>query len=601
MSIKLKLYGQAPSPLDSPMPILAPFHNYLGLGDRGGTPIDSDDSLARLHDNEYSKGQEPSADNLFIQDALEDFKTNQNFHSLGAAGVIYGKQVLSRMGIIGKRPADQPMEGTSSKMSAMQPDSSVSPQSGSSVAGGTGASTSGTPIITAGQYIKKPDFVFKKCFQIYTAGLQFKKATANPFYSDVDWAASADQPLISSANILATPLASINPNQLPIYLTQAEYDQLPNFAYATTCRIKVTPLGYRLPFATNETDSTFANSQTLIQIGYGIGINNQMNCAEAAYALDTTDLTLIDSATINIATNGNPLTDTLYGYSPAGFTIGANVGVPRYWNRYLQLIYQNNGTNEPSTPNLLDMISVVNINDCKGAPCCDYEYSFKNGLIKLTNANNLNQQFEIGNCRVPNGCESTMFGTRRFSNYGTATQRYSQQDYSSNQYLTAATTDPRMDYYSMIDKADSLVRQQNQRTSPDHAPLVTFGCMPVQSNAAMAPTATFAHAAVQWCIETELHVTATMDSVLATAFRPNLAAWDPLWAQAEFRGNISRKWSVDYGGFILLNRRIVNEASPYNIPPIWPDPPILLSNTTIEEEQPEHVIEGTPTIRKIKK
>ena len=34
---------------------------------------------------------------------------------------------------------------------------------------------------------------------------------------------------------------------------------------------------------------------------------------------------------------------------------------------------------------------------------------------------------------------------------------------------------------------------------------------------------------------------------------------------------------------------------------IWPDPPILLSNTTIEEEQPEHVIEGTPTIRKIKK
>ena len=47
----------------------------------------------------------------------------------------------------------------------------------------------------------------------------------------------------------------------------------------TTCPIKVTPLGYRLPFATNETDSTYTNSQTLIQIGYGIGINNQMNCA----------------------------------------------------------------------------------------------------------------------------------------------------------------------------------------------------------------------------------------------------------------------------------------------------------------------------------
>ena len=94
--------------------------------------------------------KEQSEDNLFVEH-LEDFKTNQNFHSLGQLGVIYGKQVLSRMGIIGKRPADQPMEGTSSKMSAMQPDSSVSTQSGSSVAGGTGTSSSGTPIITARQ------------------------------------------------------------------------------------------------------------------------------------------------------------------------------------------------------------------------------------------------------------------------------------------------------------------------------------------------------------------------------------------------------------------------------------------------------------------
>lgn len=63
---------------------------------------------------------------------------------------------------------------------------------------------------------------------------------------------------------------------------------------------------------------------------------------------------------------------------------------------------------------------------------------------------------------------------------------------------------------SPIEKAPYMSRQFGQSLTPDHAPLLHFGVMPVQSNPVNAPKATFANVAMIWEIETELHTTTSI-------------------------------------------------------------------------------------------
>ena len=195
-----------------------------------------------------------------------------------------------------KRPADSMME--------------FSPEEGSSIAGGTGAS------VLPGCKIRGPAtnnasrVVYKKAFQIYSGGYQFQH---------IDTAAinGALTAAIFTPGITATetPLNVVDPNQLVWYMSQAEHNLLPRGAYATQIKMKVTPLGYRLPFATNDAASGYANAQTLVQIAHGIGLEHSFPVAMMSYTAADTDLTKVTGITDPFR-SANRLHTMLYGTGP---------------------------------------------------------------------------------------------------------------------------------------------------------------------------------------------------------------------------------------------------------------------------------------------
>lgn len=76
------------------MKLTVPRHNYLGPGNplNNGEPVDKDDAIARVHDNEYSVARHQQdifdSDWKAVKEFGRDFVANSNFHSLlGAAGL----------------------------------------------------------------------------------------------------------------------------------------------------------------------------------------------------------------------------------------------------------------------------------------------------------------------------------------------------------------------------------------------------------------------------------------------------------------------------------------------------------------------------------
>lgn len=79
-----------------------------------------------------------------------------------------------------------------------------------------------------------------------------------------------------------------------------------------------------------------------------------------------------------------------------------------------------------------------------------------------------------------------------------------------------------------IEKSHWMTRQYGQRLTADRPPLIHFGVLPVQSNAAMAPTATFANVCVIWQIETELECEYSYDFTSSGVVNLNQKAFDPI-------------------------------------------------------------------------
>ena len=129
-----------------------------------------------------------------------------------------------------------------------------------------------------------------------------------------------------------TPLNVVDPNQLVWYMSQTEYNLMPKGAYATQIKMKVTPLGYRLPFATNDAASGYANAQTLVQIAHGVGLEHSFPVAMMSYTAADNDLTKVTGVTDPWASKDR-LHTMLYG-TGANAAIPAVYGVPRHNNSY---------------------------------------------------------------------------------------------------------------------------------------------------------------------------------------------------------------------------------------------------------------------------
>lgn len=375
----------------------------------------------------------------------------------------------------------------------------VMPQAGGGVPGGTGASQQ-SYVIKAPQG-PEFDIVYNKAFQLYTAGFQFtnvNEAFIEP--PNIRWEC------FRNCGKFTTPLACINPSAKEIYMTQREFQEMPSGAYATRCEVKVTPVGYRLPFATNEAASSYANSQTLVQIGSAVGINKVMNGFIAAYTSDPGDLTL---------PTGNPNTsipryeNILYGNEQA---IGTQVGIPRHWNRYWMMV---NNTASKRCPNLSQFVKIQNINDVKGTPVVNFEYNFKNGLLKDPETNPIDTAApgENKNYGLPEGKVPQLFFLRRQDNKTTVLQQLNGMIYN---------------YETEIERCSFQTRHAGQTVSSDAVPLVYFGVYPVQKNAALSPTPEFADVVVQWCIETKLYVKVNQNLLHPNLDVRSINSYDPV-------------------------------------------------------------------------
>lgn len=150
-------------------------------------------------------------------------------------------------------------------------------------------------------------------------------------------------------------------------MSPAEWSNITRGTYATSCKIKITPLGYRLPFAINDTKAGYANSQTLVQIAHGVGIEMDAPVIKAKYNVADTDLTEVISVERYFDTETS---SHLYGSNQ----ISCSFGIPRHINQYAMFCTWN-------TFNLMKYITISNINDTKGMPVIDYSHEFKNGLL----------------------------------------------------------------------------------------------------------------------------------------------------------------------------------------------------------------------------
>ena len=402
------------------------------------------------------------------------------------------------------------------------------PQAGSSLPGGNGSSVVAT--IIRNPRINKLQQTFTKKWQFYTGGFKFElMKNSEMMLSTQDRYAVLLGPDNKS---LVTSIAAITPDCLALFMSPVEFDNLPRWAYATEARIKITPLGYRLPFATNEATSGYANSQTIVQIASGIGINTQMPCMEGAYEITEADPT--DVASVKTLYNYTEYISTLYGNTNATGISGASgacLGLPVPWNNYTIIPHLDEGSVSTSNnlPMLSNYLNIQNINDCKGTPIINYAYSTKNGLLKWDPLAFQRKIIERGDTTnwhaIDNGFNSSI-AIRNSDKGTTGTAAQSTQQFElveeSLQNLLAPSYDMR------LEKSHWMVRNSGQNLTADRPPLLHFGVLPLQSNPALAPTPKWSSVAAIWEVECELDVTMNNDFINAGNYFVNNASFDPV-------------------------------------------------------------------------
>lgn len=94
---------------------------------------------------------------------------------------------------------------------------------------------------------------------------------------------------------LVTPFAYVPADIVGFYLSDKEFSSVPPSAEAVLFTCDVRPMGYRLPFQTQASGTTFANSITDAIGAYAYGLNNTFNGDNMQPSYNATDATKIDS------------------------------------------------------------------------------------------------------------------------------------------------------------------------------------------------------------------------------------------------------------------------------------------------------------------
>lgn len=247
-------------------------------------------------------------------------------------------------------------------------------------AAGGAATTFGTagdnqgPVLIGQGHVPSTERIYTKKFQLETMGFNPVTVDAANLWPGLYTAPTRQ----NAAKALSTSIAGIDPNVLSWYMSAAEFDDLSKFSIADSCKMTIRPLGYRIPFATNQSISENANSSaTLVQIAYGQGLNHKFDGSLCTLTSVATNPAL----PTQVNYKGLDIQNLLYSGDWASC-----LGLAPFYNQYYVLNkFATPENKDPSSPFLMKALTIVNIADVRGEVVAGIDYQFKCAPLKWHN------------------------------------------------------------------------------------------------------------------------------------------------------------------------------------------------------------------------
>lgn len=191
---------------------------------------------------------------------------------------------------------------------------------------------------------------------------------------------------------LTTPLAAIPANVPAFYMSRTEWSKLPAAARAVSCKIKVTPKGFRTSFATQQTDSSYSNSNHTLFGVHAIGLNK--NNFGRMYEIAGRNATKPMLITETKDCVGDTLEKIMWGQNLIAETqateflkelpmcIGVHRSLPYYWNAHIYTLKKDKNSEHMGWLLLRESITEWDFAGHVNKPILNYEYKFNHGLLK---------------------------------------------------------------------------------------------------------------------------------------------------------------------------------------------------------------------------
>lgn len=322
--------------------VVLPFHNYIGPGNPlySGEPVNRADVVAQKHDWEYhtatsqqqvrdsdSRARENFKDNFILYGGVSDalgylglsaksaaesvvghvlYPGNlpersddvpldnseytaligkRKFTSIRLGGGLNEKDNLRKQYILenntmsGSRTAEEPALGE-------PPTKMLKTDTGSARSMGTGRTGGDGPMHAA------PTMTFQKGREVFKHKRIISTFVHN--YQYLKHTVPSDGGTGFQWNLI-TPFAYVPADVLGFYLSDNEFGSIPPSGEATLFTCDIRPMGYRLPFQTQASGTTFANSITDAIGAYAYGLNNTFNGDNMKPTYNATNVTQIDS------------------------------------------------------------------------------------------------------------------------------------------------------------------------------------------------------------------------------------------------------------------------------------------------------------------
>ena len=395
-------------------------------------------------------------------------------------------------------PGASGTQSTSTSESASAP----SVEMAETAAGGA-ATTFGTagdnegPVFIGQGHVPSTTRIYTKKFQLETMGFNPVTINANTLWPGLYTAANRQ----AASKALSTPVAGVDPNLLPWYMTKAEFDNLSDYSIAESCRMTVRPLGYRIPFATNQSISENANSSaTLVQVLFGQGLNHKFDGSLGKITAASTNPALPTLFTHE----GIDLSSLLYAGDWA-----ACLGTAPFYNQYYAVNkFATPTLTDPQSPMLLKALTLVNIADVRGEPLASVEHKFKCAPLKWENSvqdssslyhpGRSNAYYISSNKDPATFPPNTLVPPRDYTD--DAGHLFLDLEISSGDTFT---------YKHQIEKANYMAWRPEGEFNSIPPPHLNFGCMPLRSDVPVSTgtnTVTCLPVTVIWELSTELTV-----------------------------------------------------------------------------------------------